>query len=323
MAGIMVLVEHRKGEVREITLEMLRKAQELSRALNQEVEGVLIGEVPEGLAEAVRAYCHRLLWVKVGGLGEFNSEPYQHVLSRLIKERKPKVVLMGHTAQGMDLAPALGTALDIPVLTDCYDLGLMDGVLWGHRQMYGGKVSAEVLAEAETAIVTVRSGSFDPQGLRELGGEVQEVTLEVPSFPHKEFLGFIEAPKAEVDITQAEVIVSVGRGIGGPENIPMAEELAKALGGVLACSRPVVDKGWLPKERQVGTSGKTVKPKVYIALGISGAFQHVAGMKQSGLIIAVNKDPKAPIFNVAHYGIVGDVLQVIPVLMAKLKERKG
>lgn len=322
MTGIMVLVEHRRGEVREISLEMLKKAQELAESTGQEVEGVVIGDPPQAVLERVRPHCHRLLWAKVEGLKEFHSEPYQQVLTQLLRERRPRVILMGHTSQGMDLAPALGAALDLPVLTDCYGFGFRDGVQWGHRQMYGGKLSAEVIAEAESVVVTVRSGSFDPQGLKELPGQVQEVSVQVQPYPYKQFLGFIEAPKAEVDITQAEVVVSVGRGIGGPENIPMAEELAKALGGVLACSRPVVDKGWLPKERQVGTSGKTVKPKVYIALGISGAFQHVAGMKQSGLIIAVNKDPKAPIFNVAHYGIVGDVLQVIPVLMNKLKERK-
>jgi len=318
MGKVMVLVEHRKGEIREITYEMLKKAQELDK----EVEAVLIGEDLFELKQKVRPYCSKLITVKVEGLNEFNSEPYQQILSQLLTQRKPKILLIGHSSQGMDLAPSLGVALGCGVITDVVDFGFQNGEVWAIRQVYGGKLSAKVKASSETVILTVRSGSFDPQGLLVLEGEEEEVSFPLAPFPYKRFLGFLEAPKAEVDITQADVIVSVGRGIGGPENIPLAEELAKALGGVLACSRPVVDKGWLPKERQVGTSGKTVKPKVYIALGISGAFQHVAGMKGAQMIIAVNKDPKAPIFNVAHYGIVGDVLQVIPNLLNKLKERK-
>jgi len=322
MAGIMVLVEHRQGEIREISFEMLRKGQELSELLGEELEAVLIGEDPSRMAESVRPYCHRTLAVKVEGLGEFNSEPYQQVLAELIRGRSPRLVLIGHTAQGMELAPSLATELDLPLLTDCYDFGFREGTFWAHRQMYGGKLSAEIKAQGTPVLVTVRSGSFDPKGLKEGRGEMEEMTLEPKPFPYKKLLELVEAPRAEVDITQAEVLVSVGRGIGGPENIPLAEQLAKALGGVVSCSRPVVDKGWLPKERQVGTSGKTVKPKLYIALGISGAFQHIAGMKGAGLIIAVNKDPKAPIFNVAHYGIVGDVLQVVPVLLEKLGQRR-
>lgn len=322
MGPIMVLAEHRQGQLRDITFEILKKAQDLSEALGHEVHAVLIGEGLLEMAERLRPFCHKIHFVPVEGVREFEGEVYQAVLARLIKDLTPSLVLIGHTAQGMDLAPALACAFNSPLISDCYDFGFREGRFWAFRQVYGGKLSAQVEAEGSPVIVTVRSGSFEAEELKALGGQVVSWEGSAGFFPYKRFLRFIEAPRAEVDISQAEVIVSVGRGIGGPENIPLAEELAKALGGVLACSRPVVDKGWLPKERQVGTSGKTVKPKVYIALGISGAFQHVAGMKQSGLIIAVNKDPKAPIFNVAHYGIVGDLLQVIPVLLSKLKERK-
>jgi len=153
------------------------------------------------------------------------------------------------------------------------------------------------------------------------------VMEEVPfaseeDYPYKRFLQYLEAAVGEVDITQADVIVSVGRGIGGPDNLSIAEEMASLIGGVVACSRPVADKNWLPKERQVGTSGKTVKPKLYVALGISGAFQHLAGMKNATTIMAVNKDAKAPIFNVAHYGIVDDLFKVVPGIVGKLRERK-
>ena len=173
-------------------------------------------------------------------------------------------------------------------------------------------------------MITVRSGSFPSEGLREINGAIEEVPFPFEEdYPYKKFLQYLEAAVGEVDITQSDVIVSVGRGIGGPDNLSVAEELASLVGGVVACSRPVADKNWLPKERQVGTSGKTVKPKFYIALGISGAFQHIAGMKNAATIIAVNKDPKAPIFNVAHYGIVDDLFKVVPGIVEKLRERKG
>ncbi len=322
--AVMVLVEHRQGEIREVTWEMLAKGQELASSLGVELQAVLLGQGVEGMASELRRFCHRVLLLQGPAFETFNSEPYQEALKAILEERRPVLLLIGHTAQGMDLAPSLAAELRLPLAPDCYDFGFTDGCLWAHRQMYGGKLSAEVsLREAPTRVITVRTGAFDPAGLREIGGEVEEVEVPLGDFPYKRFLRLIEAPPGEVDITQAEVIVSVGRGIGGPENLPLAEELARALGGVLACSRPVADKGWLPKERQVGTSGRTVKPKLYIALGISGAFQHIAGMKDAELILAVNKDPKAPIFRVAHYGIVDDLFKVVPALVAKVRERKG
>jgi electron transfer flavoprotein alpha subunit len=189
------------------------------------------------------------------------------------------------------------------------------------RKMYSDKVSARIgFRGAKNCLITVRPGSFPAEIDAAYDGEVISVpsplTTEIQA---RKFVEFLEAAAGEVDITRADILVSVGRGIGDAENIPLAEALAQALGATLSCSRPVVDKKWLPKERQVGTSGKTVKPKVYIALGISGAFQHVAGMKNSGTIIAVNKDPKAPIFNFAQYGIVDDLFKVLPALTEKAK----
>jgi len=171
-------------------------------------------------------------------------------------------------------------------------------------------------------LATIRPGSFASEARDQKRAEVVE--LAQPSWENqlrRKFIGYIEPEIEDVDISDADILVSIGRGIGKPENIPIAEAFAEAIGATLSCSRPVADKGWLPKSRQVGTSGKTVRPKVYIALGISGAFQHQAGMKNSGTIIAVNKDPKAPIFKVAHYGIVGDIFQVLPMLTEKFKER--
>jgi electron transfer flavoprotein alpha subunit len=212
----------------------------------------------------------------------------------------------------------------MPLATDCIDLEFENETLTVTRQMYGGKVNVKaVLRKAESYIVTVRQAAF-PAEKESMNGKI----IEVPSplseeIAEKRFIEYVLPPPGGVDITAAEVLVGIGRGIKDVSNIPLAEELAKALGGALACSRPIVDKGWLPSDRQVGTSGKTVKPKLYIALGISGAFQHVLGMKNSDLVIAVNKDPNAPIFSVADYGIVEDLFKIVPSLTNKIRELKG
>jgi electron transfer flavoprotein alpha subunit len=226
---------------------------------------------------------------------------------------------------GMDFAPSLAAHLKMPVATDCIGIDWKDEVFSLTRQIYGGKVNAEVSFLKKGAyMVTVRSGAFPVLEKDPLLGEI--VPLPSPLTDEglaRRFIQYMEAAVGEVDITQADILVSVGRGIKEAENIPIVKELADALGGALACSRPVVDKKWLPKGCQVGTSGKTVKPKVYIAIGISGAFQHVAGMKGAGTVIAINKDPKAPIFNVAQYGIVADLFKIVPVLKGKVKELRS
>jgi electron transfer flavoprotein alpha subunit len=232
--------------------------------------------------------------------------------------------MIGHTATGMDFAPSLAAHLKMPLATDCIGIDLQGETFSLTRQLYGGKVNAAVsFLKKGPCMVTVRSGAFSVLETPFLAGEI--VTLPSPLTDEglaRRFLQYMEAAVGEVDITQADILVSVGRGIKEAENIPIVKELADAIGGTLSCSRPVVDKKWLPKDRQVGTSGKTVKPKVYIAIGISGAFQHIAGMKGAGTVIAINKDPKAPIFGVAQYGIVADLFKIVPVLKEKIKELK-
>ena len=254
----------------------------------------------------------------------FNSLPYQKVLSILYSKYQPFLTLIGHTAFGMDLAPSLSVELGLPLATDCIGLSSEGTRLKATRSIYGGKVQANVsLRESQGYLATIRPGTFPARRPREKkGGIVIEPSPLSETVDAKKFVEYIEAPLTGEDITQAEIIVSVGQGIGGPENIPLAEEVAKNLGGVLACSRPVVDRNWLPKERQVGISGKTVKPKVYIAIGISGAFQHVTAMQGSETIIAINKDPRAPIFSVADYGIVDDFQNILPVLKGKNKRNE-
>ncbi len=324
MREIFIVCEHRMGEIRDVTFEMLSKARELAESIEATPTAVLLGYETKEFAKKLSSEAEKVLIVEDAKLKEFNSETYQRVLSSLINQYKPILTMIGHTAFGMDLAPSLAVELNVPLATDCIDLEFKNGRLFVTRQIYGGKVNVRaVLKESESYMVTVRPAAFEAKEAKLKGEIIQIPSPLTEEIEYKKFVKYIEPPVGEVDITSADVIVSIGRGIKGKENIPIAEELAKALGGVLACSRPIVDKGWLPKDRQVGTSGKTVKPKLYIALGISGAFQHVTGIKGSGIIIAVNKDPKAPIFRVADYGIVEDMFKVIPVLKNKIMELKG
>ncbi|MEM3641050.1 MAG: electron transfer flavoprotein subunit alpha/FixB family protein [Candidatus Bathyarchaeia archaeon] len=320
MAEIFVLAEHRQGQIRDITFEMLTKAREMAEKTNAELTAVLLGKSIKENAKPLTEYAKKVL------LENFNSEAYQKVLSNLISESKPLLTVMGHTSYGVELAPRLAAALNIPLATDCVDLAFEDNTLAVTRQIYGGKVNVKAkLRKSESYMATVRQAVFTPQKPpTPINGQIIEkpspLTEEITT---KRFIQFIPPPPGGVDITAAEKLVGIGRGIKDAANMPMVEELAKVLGGVLACSRPIVDKGWLPADRQVGTSGKTVRPKLYIALGISGAFQHVLGMKNSDLIIAVNKDPKAPIFSHSDYGIVEDLFKIVPLLKNKISEIKS
>jgi electron transfer flavoprotein alpha subunit len=274
-----------------------------------------------GFAEELADWANKVMLIDDERLEKFNAEAYQRVLSPIIRERKPSLSLIAHSGFGMDLAPSLAAELGIPLVTDCIDLRLEEGKLVAFREMYGGKLNAKVsFTEAEQYMATVRQATFPIEKGEPFGGEV----ISIPSplteeIKYRRFVEYVEAAVGEVDITQADVIVAVGRGIKEQENMKLVEELAEALGGVLAGSRPVIDAGWLPPDRQVGQSGKTVKPRLYIAVGISGASQHIAGMRGSDIIVAINKDPDAPIFTVAHYGIVDDLFKVVPALIERLK----
>lgn len=325
MAKIFVIAEHRQGQLRDITYEMLTKARELATKTGAEVTAIMIGSNLKEHARALAEYAKSVILIEDARLENFNSEGYRIILTKLIAEHKPTLVLMGHTSYGTDLAPRLAAALSLPLATDCIDLTIEGEALKVTRQMYGGKVNVNVaVRKAETYIATVRQATFAPQKpAPPENGQIMEVPSPlIGEMQEKRFIQYILPPPGGVDITAADKLVGVGRGIKDVANIPMVEELAKTIGGVLSCSRPIVDKGWLPTERQVGTSGKTVKPKLYLALGISGSFQHILGMKSSDLIIAINKDPKAPIFSFADYGVVDDLFKVVPALKNKITEIK-
>ena len=325
MAEIFVLAEHRQGELRDVTYEMLTKAREIAAKTGGEVTALILGKNVQDHAKKLAEHVKSVLLVEDARLDNFNSEAYRKILTKLIAEHKPMLVMMGHTSYGVDLAPRLATALNLPLATDCIDLAVEGDNLKVTRQMFGGKVNVNVLVrKAETYVATIRQATFAPQKpTPPENGQITVVSSPLTEeINEKKFLQFVLPPPGGVDITAAEKLVGVGRGIKDSANIPLVEELAKMIGAVVSCSRPIVDKGWLPTDRQVGTSGKTVKPKLYLALGISGAFQHILGMKGSDLIIAVNKDPKAPIFSFADYGIVDDLFKVVPALKNRVTEIK-
>ncbi len=325
MPEIFVLSEHRQGAIRDITFEMLTKARDVAQKTKAEITALILGSGIREQAKSLSDYANNIVVIDDVKLQNFNSEAYKQVLCALIKERKPFLVMMGHTSYGVELAPRLATAQNVPLATDLIDLDFENEAFTVTRQMYGGKVNVKSRArKAETYIATIRQAAFTAQKPSPpLNGQIKELPSPLTQeIAEKRFIQYVLPPPGGVDITAAERLVGVGRGIKDVANLPIMEELAKSIGAVLSCSRPIVDKGWLPTDRQVGTSGKTVKPKLYLAVGISGAFQHILGMKSSDLIIAINKDPKAPIFSFSDYGIIDDLFKVVPSIKNKINEAK-
>jgi electron transfer flavoprotein alpha subunit len=318
---VLVLVEHRQGAVRDVTFEMLTAARKF--AAGGSVEAVLMAENCDALAPAVTPHANSVVCVSGPAFRDFNYEPYQKALVKLVAERKPSAVLIANSAFGTDLGPSLAVALNAGLVSDAVAFTKAASGFSVSRGMYAGKLVADWAVGSEPAVIMVRQSNFKPEPVS-LNGTIEKWDAgDVVSGARTKFISLEEVPTTGIDITKATIVVGIGRGIKEAKNMPLVQEFAQDIGAVLAASRPVVDAGWLPKEVQIGSSGKTIKPKLYIALGISGAFQHIAGMKGADTIIAVNKDPKAPIFSVAHYGIVDDLHKVIPALRQKVKEMKA
>jgi len=317
---ILALAEHRKGEIRDITYEILAKADQLSVKTGSDSICILIEAPGQGLQEGLKGWAKKILLIEAKGLEVFNSEVYKAYLLEITKALKPFLVFLPHTPWGMDLAPALSVKAGLPLVSDCVDIILEDGNPKAIRQIYGGKLYSQVsFKPSSTYLASIRPGSIQVEANPGHDTVIQgfDTPVSIPPLG-KTFEEFVETGQGDVDISQAPFLISIGRGIGDQERIEEVRELTEKLGAVLSCSRPIVDKNWLPKYHQVGTSGKTVKPKVYLALGISGAFQHVAGIKGSGTIIAVNKDKKAPIFRVAHFGVAEDLFRIVSALKEKI-----
>jgi len=322
MKEVLVLAEHRLGKLRDITFEVLTKGRELARKNNARLIAVIIGYDIGFLGEELAYYADEVLVYDNHKVKDFHSEYYRQVLTRIILDRKPEVILIPHTSYGLELAPSLAIELNAPIITDVIEIFLENGRFAAIREYFGGKLRAKIiLRESPHYIATLRASVSKSEKNENKGQVIKIQNLDLIDVPYKRVLELIKPPPEAVDITSADVIVAVGRGIGDVKNLPLIEELSKAIGGVIACSRPIVDMKWLPKERLVGLSGKVVKPKLYFAIGISGQFYHVYGMMNSELIIAINKDPNAPIFNVADYGIVEDLFKVIPQLINKIVKK--
>lgn len=314
---IFILAEHLNGKLADITFEMAGTAKELAAAFGGKAVAVLLGSGAKAMAESIGA--DSVLYVDDPALAEFNPEAYSRVLAALIKERGPRVVMMGNTSAGMDLGAGLSVATGLPLIAYVNGLAADGGTLVATSQIYGGKIQAEAVPDGEACIVSCLAGAF-PADAGRGSAPVEQIASPVSLDGLKvKFVKLIQPEGGDVDITQQSILVSIGRGIGGQENIELAQELAEALGAAVSASRPITDAGWLPKTRQVGKSGLTVKPKVYLAFGISGAPEHLEGMRGAETIIAVNTDPKAPIFDVAHYGATCDMLDLLPALTEKVK----
>ncbi len=324
MSELFVIVEHRLGETRDITYEMLWKAGELAQKLSHTVTAIILGHDVKSLAETISDRADKIIIFDDERLKNFNADTHKEIIYTLIEESKPAFTLIGNTSWGMELAPCLSVKTGLPLATDCIDIIPKDDTIIAQRQMFNGKIFANVsFTEPKGCLITIRAGVFPKDKIGDRKAEIMQQDFPLADMPvKKSFVEFVEMAAGDVDITQAELLVSVGRGIGEEENISLIKELAEALGGVVSCSRPIVDKNWLPKYLQVGTSGKSVTPKVYIAVGISGAFQHLAGISGAGTVIAINKDPKAPIFRTADYGIVDDLFKIVPALKDKVVEIK-
>jgi electron transfer flavoprotein alpha subunit len=311
---IFVITEQIDGVFADISFEMVGKAKELAASWGGQTIALVLGS---GVSADVFVSDSTLI-IDDPNLAQFNPEAYGKVIEALVQKRSPRLVMFGWTATGMDLAAWLSARTGKPCVAYARDLCIENNALVVNSQVYGGKMIAEVAPEGDLAIVACVAGAFSTDAGR---GATPATPMPSPVALDELKVKFVEAIKpagGDVDITAQEKLVSIGRGIGGKENIELAEELAEKLGAVISASRPVVDAGWLPRTRQVGKSGLKVKPKLYLMLGISGAPEHLEGMKSAELIIAVNTDKKAPIFNVAHYGATADLFEVAEAMLELL-----
>ncbi|MBI5714990.1 MAG: electron transfer flavoprotein subunit alpha/FixB family protein [Chloroflexi bacterium] len=317
MSDILILAEHLNGKVSDISYEMIGKAKELAPKFGGKAIAILMGSGVKSLAESLGA--DSVLYVDDPALAQFNPEACSRGLAAIVKDRAPRVVMMGNTSMGMDVGAWLSVSTGLPLIAYVNGLAVEGSTLVATSQIYGGKIQAEAIPNGESCIVSCVAGAF-PADAGKGSASVEQIASPISLNDLKvKFVKLIEPEKGDVDITQQPILVSIGRGIGGQENIELAQELASALGCAVSSSRPITDAGWLPKTRQVGKSGLTVKPKIYLALGISGAPEHLEGMRGAELIIAVNTDAKAPIFDVAHYGATCDMLDLLPALTEKVK----
>ncbi len=326
MAGrILVVAEQREAKLNRVSLETLAAGQAIGKETGWPVDVVLPGYHTTALAQELAGHkVEEIFDLEAPSLETYTSDAYVHALKQFIGDQQPKLVLFPHTYQVRDFAPRLALALDRVLISDATGYKYENGKLLFTRQMFQGKFVADVAFAGEAPwLATLQIGTYRADQAEAGSASVETIEAAQPAAvritPHEVF----HEAKQAVDLSQAEVIVAIGRGIKEQKNVAIAEDLAKALGGDVAASRPICDNGWLPLERQIGSSGQTVAPKLYIALGISGAIQHIVGMKGARTIVAINKDKEAPIFEIADYGIVGNLFDVVPALIEEIKKAKA
>jgi electron transfer flavoprotein alpha subunit len=326
---ILLITEQRGGQWNKVSFETLVAAQHIAQDVQGALVGAVIGNGITPLAEDLSGYeLEEVLQIEHNLLAEYTPDGFSIALRQVIESAKPDLLLLPHTYQVRDFAPKLAASIGRGMIGDSIGYRHENGKLIFVRQMFQGRTAADVVFKGEPPwVASFQAGAFRADlAVKHRSGRapVKVVSVEVkPEQIRTKPLELFREAKQAVDLTQAPVLVSVGRGIKAPENIPMAEKLAKLLGGEVSASRPICDEGWLPMDRQIGSSGQTVMPKLYLALGISGAIQHVVGMKGARTVAAINKDQNAPIFEVADYGIVGDLFEIVPALIEELEKNQG
>ncbi len=323
---IWVFAEQKAGELKSVTLELLGKGRELADQLDQRLCGVTIAKDTSEACEKLGAYGADVVYnVEGDKFKPYSTDAYTNALCILISKYKPNILLYGATHLGRDLAPSVAANLGLGLTADCTDLSIeeKEGLLLQTRPAFGGNVMADIICpNTRPQMATVRPNVMEPSEPdpdRDYEVKVEEIEINPTSVRTEILETIVGQAEEEIGVEEADLIVSGGRGVGSKDNFKMINELASSLSGTVGCSRPIVEMGWLPKSRQVGQSGKTVSPKVYIACGISGAVQHQVGIRNSGLIIAINKDSEAPIFEIADLGVVGDLQEIVPRLTEALK----
>lgn len=324
MSGVWVWIEHSDGEMKGIGQEMLGAGREVADSFDQPLVALVLGQdVADIAASAFDLGADAVIGCDDASLADFRVEAHGPLVGQLARERGPDALLVGATTRGRDLAAWVAAELDAGLVADGIGLMVENGTIKVTRPVYAGKLLADTYVTSSPQIISLRSRAFPPAESTGKSGQVEWVQPAVgEDVLTTEIVGF-ESSEGTVSLTDATIIVSGGRGVGGPEGFQPVQELADVLGGAMGASRAAVDAGWIPYEHQVGQTGKTVSPDLYIACGISGAIQHQAGMRTSKVIVAINKDPDAPIFKLASYGIVGDLFKVVPALSAEFQKRLG
>lgn len=324
MSDILVFIEHKNCVLNKTSLEAIAAAQSIGKDLGLKVSAVIPCDQDCALAETIAQYnLEKVIVAKNAKLNIYTPDAYADAFEEVINKETPNYVVMSHTYQVRDFAPKVAARLGKEVVGDCIRYKADGGKLVLTRRIFLGKLDADVTIGGDAPyFVTFQSGAFRGDNAEAGSAQIESIDVNVGEIRMVAEEPFQEA-KASVDLTKSEIIVAVGRGIKSQENIAVAQQLADALGADLAASRPICDAEWLPIDRQIGSSGQTVAPKVYIALGISGAIQHIVGMKNASTIVAINKDAEAPIFDIADYGIVGDLFEAVPVLVEEIKKAKG